>query len=377
MNQKEVAELRRRFKPDGCAITHIHGCYVGESRENISYFDQSLALLPQEECERLLNLLKKTLSGSLGKNLLDIAFTTMQVADSDEHRALMALRETRLGDEEALTVFYSRIIEKLELEGSYLILCASDRYDVPCRTRDDMEQEDASSEVFSYIVCAICPVKPTRPALSYFVRENEFRTLSPDWVVAPPELGFLFPAFDERQANLYNALYYTRDAAAVHQELVDELFRTQPLMPAPEQKETFRALLGETLEEECSFAVVQSVNDQLCELIEAHKAEKKPEPLAVSKGTVKTVLKSCGVSQRHVDAFDREYDASFGPDTRLSPENVVDARQVEIRTGDAVVKVSVERSDLVETRVIDGKKYILIRADEGVEVNGVAVHIDE
>lgn len=377
MNEKEIAELRRRFKPDRSSITHIRGCYVGEKREIISQFSQSMALIAQTEAERLLALLKKSLSGTLGKNLLDIAFSTMQVADSEEHRLLMTLRDSGLSDEGALTEFYGRIIEKLELEGNYLILVAHDRYDVPYRSKDDVDQDDASSEVYSYVICAICPVKPTKPALSYFVRENAFHTLEPDWVVSAPELGFLFPAFDDRSTNLYNALYYSRDDAQIHQELVDELFRTQPLMPAAEQKENFRAILGDSLGDECSMEVVQAVNDQMRELIAEHKASKVPEPLSVSKGTVKTMLRGCGVESRHVDAFDRQFDQTFGPDTRIAPRNVVDVKQVEVKTPDVTIKVNPERSDLVETRIINGKKYILIRADEGVEVNGVAVNIAE
>lgn len=377
MNEKEIAELRRRFKPEKNSITHIHGCYVGEKREIISQFSQSVGLLPQAEAERLTALLKKSLSGALGKNLLDISFSTMQVADSEEHRQLMALRDSKLEDEEVRTAFYQRIIGALQLEGNYLILMAHDSYDVPYRSKDGEDQDDASSEVYSYIVCAVCPVKPTKPALSYFVYENAFHTLEPDWIVGPPELGFLFPAFDDRSANLYNALYYSRDIAEIHQEFVDEIFRTQPIMPAAEQKETFRSLLGDTLEDDCSFEVVQAVHDQLCGMIEEHKASKVPEPLTLSKGAVKSVLKSCGVEARHVDAFDRQYDQSFGPDARIAPRNVVDVNQVEVKTPDVTIRVNPERSDLVEARVINGKKYILIRADEGVEVNGVPIRISE
>ena len=377
MNEKEIAELRRRFKPDRSSITHIHGCYVGEKREIISRFSQSMGLMAQTEAERLLALLKKSLSGTLGKNLLDISFTTMQVADSEEHRLLMALRDSKLTDEEALNEFYQRVIGSLELEGNYLILMAHDSYDVPYRSKDGEDQEDASSEVYSYVICAVCPVKPTKPALSYFAYENAFHTLEPDWVVSPPEVGFLFPAFDGRSTNLYNALYYSRDVSVIHQELIDAMFRTQPIMPATEQKEHFQSILGESLGDDCKFEVVQSVHDQMRELIDAHKASKVPEPLTMSKGAVKTLLRGCGVESRHVDAFERQYDQTFGPDTRIAPRNVVDVKQVELKTPDVTIKVNPERSDLVETRVINGKKYILIRADEGVEVNGVNILINE
>lgn len=44
-------------------------------------------------------------------------------------------------------------------------------------------------------------------------------------------------------------------------------------------------------------------------------------------------------------------------------------------TPDVTIRVNPDRGDLVETRMIDGTRYILIRAEEGVEVNGVQVQI--
>lgn len=375
MTEKEIAELRRRFRADKSNISHVRGCYVNEKREIISEFDQSLAMMNQEESEELLGILRKTLSGTVGKNLLDITFDTRQVVEGDEHKLLMALRSSQLGDQEAVQAFFQRIIQSLDLEGNYLILLAYDAYDVPYRSRDGERQDDASSEVFSYILCSICPVKLTKAALSYFVYENKFRNLEADWVVAPPEAGFLFPAFDDRSTNLYNALYYTRDTGENHPDLVNAIFRTQAPMPASVQMETFQTILGDTLSGDCSYQVVQAVHDRLCGMIEEHRANKVEEPLVVSKGTVEQVLQSCGVAEEHVEAFGERYDGAFGPEADLSPRNLVDTRQLEVRTPDVTIRVNPDRGDLVETRMIDGTRYILIRAEEGVEVNGVQVQI--
>ena len=376
MNQKELNELRRHLSPSKCGISKLYGCYVSGGREIISQFQASLGLLSEFEGETYLALLKKSLSGALGKNLLDLSFSTQQVVDSEEHRLLMALRGSALKDEAAVGEFFRRVIQGLALEGNYLILLAHDAYDVPYRSRDGETQADASSEVYSYILCSICPVKLTKPALSYHVHENQFHALGTDWVVSAPELGFLFPAFDDRSTNLYNALYYTRDSGENHPELVEAVFRREAPMPAAAQKETFQTLLSDTLADECSCEVVQAVHDQLCELVEEHRERKEAEPLTLSKGAVKCVLKSCGVSDSHVEEFALRYDDAFGADMALSPRNLVE-KQIEVCTPDVVIKVSPERSDLVDTRVIDGVKYILIRADEGVEVNGVPVHIAE
>jgi hypothetical protein len=269
--------------------------------------------------------------------------------------------------------FYGRTIQTLNLEGNYLILLACDKYDVPSYSKDGEKQD--SSEVFSYFLCSICPVKLTKPALSYYPYENRFRNIAADWYVSAPELGFLFPAFDDRSANIYNAVYYSRDITENHPELVDVVFKSEIPMPAAAQKETFQSILGETIADDCSFEVVQAVHEQLSEMIVEHKTNKEVEPLVISKKTVKGVLESCGVSESRVTAFEEKYDTEFGADTEISPRNIIDTKQIEVRTPDVTIRVNPERSDLVETRIIDGAKYILIRADEGVEVNGVNIHI--
>ena len=375
MNEKEIAELRRRLKPEKNNITHVCGCYVNEKQEIVSQFDQPLSLMPEEEAEKLLTTLKRALSGALGKNLLDITFTTQQVVDSDEHRLLMALRSSSLKDPESMQAFFQRVIQSNVLEGNYLILLAYDTYDVPYRSSDGERQDDASSEVFSYILCAICPVKETKPALSYYLSENTLRNCRIDWLVAAPELGFLFPAFDDRSANLYNALYYPRDAGENHQDFVSAVFQSELPMPAQAQKETFQTILEEALEAECRLEVVQAVHGKFSDLIEEHKANKEPEPLVVSRQEVKTILQSCGISEEHTQAFEGQCAAEFGEDAEFCPGNLMDVKQFELRTPDVTIRVNPQRSDLIETRVIDGKKYILIRADEEVEVNGVPIQI--
>ena len=376
MNEKEISEIRRRFRPDKSNITHVRGCYVNERQEIVSEFDQSLALMPQEESENLFAVLRRTLSGTLGKNLIDMPFSTAQVVDSDEHRLLMALRDSALRDEDAVHAFFERVMASYRPEGTYLILLAYEPYDVPYRAKDDAKLEDASSETYSYVLCSICPVKQTKPVLRYDVPENAFHNRDVDWLVSAPALGFLFPAFNDRSSDIYSALYYTRDAAENHAAFIDAVFRVEPPMPAEEQKETFGAILGDALGEACSFEVVQSVHSGLCEMIEEHKVNKETEPLVISKGTVKTMLTACGVSGEQVQSFDEKYTEGFG-DASLSPRNLVETRKFEVTTPDVTIRVNPERSDLIETRVIDGARYILIRADDDVEVNGVRICIEE
>ena len=158
---------------------------------------------------------------------------------------------------------------------------------------------------------------------------------------------------------------------------IEAVFNTPAPKPAAEQKKSFEALLTTTLGEECSLDVVQTVHDQICQRIAMHKEAKVPEPLMISKEDVKTVLQECGVSEDRLSKFSVDYDEVFGFETDLHPKNVIDNKHFEIKTPDVVIKVDPTRSDLIETRVIGGVKYIMICADEDVEVNGVNIHIEE
>ena len=379
MNEKEIAEIRRRYRQGKTNIAHVVGCYVNEERQIVARFDQSLTLSGQEETDKFLALLRRTLSGTLGKNLIDITFSTAQVAGQagDEHALLMALRDSKLQDEAAREEFYARAIETLDVEGNYLILLTCDAYDVPGFAKDGQRFEDGSEEVYTGILCSVCPVKMTKPALSYFVVENAFRNRDIDWLVAPPEMGFLFPAFDDRSTNLYGALYYTRDTTHSHTAFTDRIFAAPLPMPAAAQKETFDAILAESLGEACSCQVVQSVQEQLCSMIAEHKESGEPQPLLLDRHAAVRVLEECGVEENRVEAFGQRLEEDFGPEAALPPRNLVDTKPLELGGPDVTIQVNPERGDLVETRIIDGVRYILIRAEEGVEVNGVEVTIGE
>ena len=377
MNDKEIAKIRRRYKAEKTGISRIRGAYVNEKREIISELDQSVAMMTETEADEILSLLKKALSGKVDTNLIDIHFTTRQVMESPEHKLLCNLRETALQDEEIIHQFYKKIIDSLEIEGNYMILLAYDCYDVFSYRKDGAKDED-STEMFRYILCAVCPIKTAKPTLSYYVRENCFRNVIADSVISPPALGFMFPSFDNRSTNLYGALYYTRATDNSHKEFADAIFNAGDLpMPATEQKETFRSVLADSAGEACSLAVVRSVHAQLHQAMEEHKISKEPEPLTVDKYAIRDMLEFCGVPEENVEKFEQKFDKGFGQNAALSPRNIVDTGKFEVRTPDVVVKVAPAHTDLVETRVIDGVKYVLIRADGGVEVNGIDVKIEE
>lgn len=377
MNRKEISEIRRRLRADKSNITRICGCFVNSTKEIVSKFSETLLLMPEELAEKYLSIFRRTLSGRLGRNLIDIEFTTTQVSDGDEHKLLMSLRESELDNGDITDAFFKKVIDSLVIEGSYLILLMTDTYDVPRKSSDGGNLEDSQSQ-FKYILCSVCPVHLTKSALGYCAENLSFHSTGVDQIVGAPSLGFMFPSFDDRATNIYGAMYYTADVSSGHSEFTDAIFNTDNMpMPAEAQKDTFQSIIAESLKEECSYEIVQNVRTMLCDMITEHDADKtETEPLVISKNEVKSVLESCGVSAPKVEAFAAKYDEEFGVSSGLRVHNIVD-KALKIETPDVVIKVNPERADLVETRVIDGVKYIMIRADSGVELNGLNVEINE
>ncbi len=376
MNEKEVAEIRRRFNPQKTNIIGVHGCYVNENREIVAEFNQPLAALTQDETESMLALLKKLLSGGLDRNLIDIEFSNEQVLGGEEHKRLLKLRDSALCDEPELKALFSDIIETVRVEGAYLILAAADNYDV-FTYREDGKKEEDSTELFKYFLCGVFPVKMTKPQLSFAAFDNTFKNIVANSVITAPLLGFMFPAFDDRAANIYNALFYTKDSAANNSEIIDRLFKAEPPMPAAEQRETFNSLLNGVTNDKNNLEIIKNIQDEIGGMITEHKESREREPLAVSRDDICDILRSADMADEKIETFKARFDESFGEKARLNPQNLVETKRLELTGADISIKINPERSELVETRVIDGVKYILIRADEEIEVNGVPINIGE
>lgn len=371
MIKQEVNELKRLYTPSNCSITRICGCYVDGEKNRKTEFKEAFLSLPEEEIFKYFELLRKTLSGTLGKNLLNLDFPLSSEEAGGTQEFLLKLRDSKLKDEELLSQFYDRIISSYEYVGNYLILIIHDAYDVPGKTTGGLTMEDASDSVFEYVLCCICPVNLSKPGLSYDAAANEFHNRIRDWVVEMPECGFLFPSFNDRASDIHSTLYYSKNPEEPHQEFVTDILGCSLPLTAGSQKETFQTLIEETLGEEADYEVVKSIHENLTEMIEEHK--EIPEPLTLDKKQVKTLFKKSGVEEEKLETFDQLYDAAAGETTSLLVNNVANTRSFEVKTPDVVIKVNPERADLVTAMTVEGKRCLVIELSDQVEVNGIKV----
>jgi len=375
MTRKELNEIKSQYTLEDCGILRLCGCYVDGERNKITQFNENFLNLPEEEKHKYFDIFKKTLSGTPGKNLVDMKFNVDAYADEGARTFLMNLRDSGLKDDRLLNEFYDRIINNYSYVGNYLILLINQVYDIPAVTTDNIEMDDASDEVYSYILCSICHVNLSKPGLGYDEEDNNFHYKKQNHMVDVPDVGFLFPAFNKRSADEDMTLFYTKDVSEFEDGLIDCLLDCAVPLPAKQQKETFTSLVNEALGEEADLEIVKNIHENLEQIIEEKKQE-SPAPVMLDKTEMKDLLEKSGVKEEKLENFEEHFEMAAGEHGKLVASNVSSGKKFEVKTPDVVIKINSDKTDIVSTQVIDGRQCLVIQIDERLEVNGISVNPD-
>lgn len=375
MTRKELNEIKSQYTLEDCGILRLCGCYVDGVRNKITQFNENFLNLPEEEKHKYFDIFKKTLSGTPGKNLVDMKFNVDAYADEGARTFLMNLRDSGLKDDRLLNEFYDRIINNYSYVGNYLILLINQVYDIPAVTTDNIEMDDASDEVYSYILCSICHVNLSKPGLGYDEEDNNFHDKKQNHMVDVPDVGFLFPAFNKRSADEDMTLFYTKDVSEFEDGLIDCLLDCAVPLPAKQQKETFTSLVNEALGEEADLEIVKNIHENLEQIIEEKKQE-SPAPVMLDKTEMKDLLEKSGVKEEKLENFEEHFEMAAGEHGKLVASNVSSGKKFEVKTPDVVIKINSDKTDIVSTQIIDGRQCLVIQIDERLEVNGISVNPD-
>lgn len=375
MNKKECNEIKKLFTPANCAISRICGCYVDSEKNKKTELKEAFLSLPEEEIYKYLDIFRKSLSGTLGKNLLNMEFPLEQEMGEGTQKSLMALRDSELKDDTMLDAFYDRIIETYYHPENYLILLVHGSYDIPMKTSDGLEMDDASDYIYNFVLCCLCPVTLSKAGLCYNAETNSIEDRIRDWLVDMPEQGFLFPAFQDRNTDIHRLLYYSKNTKELCPDITEQLLGCVQPIPAPQQKESFQTIIEDTLGEECVYDVVRNIHENLNEMIEEQK--ESGEPLELDKMQVRKLLERSGAPEENLEQFEKQYDEEIGAQMTVMANNISDTRKFEVKTPQMTVKVSPEQAGLVETRMIDGVPCLVIPLTDEVEVNGIHVHLKD
>lgn len=327
MTKKDVLELKRRLKKNECTFTKLCGCYVNGEKDRILNLDETFLNLNEDEFYKYLEIAKKTLSGTVANNILELEFPLEEEKPGGKQQFLMGLRESKLKNEGLLDAFYQLIIDNYDYAGNYLILVFHDAYDVMTKTSDN-NKLDESEEVYEYLLCAICPVTLTKAGLGYLEIENRIGPRNRDWVVNAPDTGFVFPAFSDRSTDIHSVMYYTKDAKEPHKEFMEFVLGCPPKETATEQKHAFQNIINNAVrDEEKSNRVFMEIQESLNQMVDeqAEYKDTKTDPVILTTDSIEEVIESCDLPEEISRTIKNSYVEKFG-DTPPVVDHLLDSK---------------------------------------------------
>lgn len=378
MNKKEIYEIRKQFSPENCAITRICGCYVDSEKNKRTSMKEAFLSLPEEEMFKYMDIFKKTLSGHIGKNLMNLEYSIDQEASDTPHDFLMNLRQSKLADDDLTNKFYDAVIESYVSLDPYYIIMIHAVYDIPRKTSDNSEMFDASDDVYEFIMCSICPVKLSKGTLFYDTLKSKIENHAPNWIVNAPANGFLFPAFNDRQTDIHGCMLYSKKTDTLQDEFVKSILGCKLEMSAEDQNETFKSVLADTIGKNGKVEDVLAVYEELREKLDS--SEFIGEDCSLSKSDAETIIVDDTWGQEVSEiCFNESWDEHIGRDKSLQIQNIAGAKKLTIECGNAEIKVESRYSDGIREKVIDGQRCLVVPVNSylivnGVEVNGGKLH---
>jgi len=373
MNKKEILELRKTFRPEECNISRIATCYVTSEKEKILEKSQAFLSLPEEEAFKYFDILKQALSGTVGKNLYTLKTNSIHPADESPQK-LETLRKYHMNDEGMLTDLFDSIIGSYDSSENYLIIVVNGLYDIPGVTSDDQELEDASDEVYSYILTCICPVELDKPGLSIDCTKPAILDKERDWMVKNPVNALLYPAFTDRATDIHHALYFAKKAENSQDDFLKELIGSEMMLSDKEEHEWFLDTLNHAHEEQMPLETAKEIHTKLVEK-SLEKENLSSAGMLSKKELLQVIDKELNADQ--VKDIDEDYDKTVGKENDITIKNLVNPKKMVIQTGTAKVEINSDYADMVETKRIDGRLYLAVPlTSNDILVDGCAVRTE-
>ncbi len=371
MDKKAIAEIRKLMTMNNCRIDKIRGCYADENREIVTELKETFLALEESTVEKYCEIFRQTLGGKLGKNLFNLEFPLAEEEAGGKQDLLYRVQKSGLNDSTLVRAFFDRVIETAKFPDKYLILLAHGIYDIPGRTSDGIDMDDASDYVYDFILCSICPVILLKEGLCYDSEKMCFLDRRSDWAVQRPDAGFLFPAFNDRGSDIHQLLYFARRPDEMHPELSDDLLGCPMPLPEEDQRGVFKNVVEATLGRDCDFENVKNIHEAICQLVEQEKDS--GEPTQIEKVQLRRILYENGAPEESLETFDAAFDDAVGEGGALMAENAADTKKLEIKTPSLRITVKAEMADMIKTRFIDGIEYLTIPVADDIEVNGIRI----
>lgn len=367
MLRAEINELKKLYTLNNCSVTRICGCYVDGEKTIRNSWSQPFLAMDEEDLLKYMEVFKKCLSGAMEKNLYTVP------VKMGTKQSFCELRDSKLKDEDKLMAFYERIIDTYEYVGNYLILVIHDVYDVPGKTSDNVEMEDASDSVYEYMLACICPVSLTKPGLGYNKDTGIFTHVDRDWVLSAPEAGIFYPAFNDRTEDKDAALLYLKSVEEDSKEFVRHLLGYDLKLSSVQEKNLFDDIISETLGR-AELKEVRAIQQTILQMVEENNGQ---EPIKLQKGDIEKLFCASHISNSKMQRFDGAFREYVGEGTELTLNNIANMKSFNVDTDVMSIRVKPEYADEVSIQEVGGRQCLVLNIIGDVKVNGIKVFIGE
>ena len=376
MNKKEINEIKKNFSTNCGYFSFGNVVMAMVSNEgNIFYKSAKPSFaVSNDEIDLIIEALKKTLTGKLGKNLREYSFIKEEMLEGGKQSFLYNTLTDKFSTESVIDEFLHGIVSEMDYESTYAIISAHCCYSVlntKEKERKKNIEEDAES-VFDYnfIITAICPVNLKFEGLIYDdIKQIVCKKEKADRILEAPSDGFLFPLFNDRAPDVNGVLYYTKTPKKANVSLVENVLGCQFHMDCESEKEAFNYILknvvGDSLDLDSMTKIQQSIQDKI------DSKSYETEAVMMDCNDISAVLWEAGVEQEKLETLPATFNAVMGETDALTAGNLVDKKTVISAEGISV-SVSKGYEEKVKTEVVNGKKCIIIEVDDPeIVINGV------
>lgn len=376
MNKKELAEVKKQLKLNNgkCSLEKLLTSYV-DSDKNIKFIEKrSFLNLPEIEVLMFMEMFKKTLTGGIGKKLLEFSFPIVDNGDGEEKTFLINLKNSKLNNDEMNEEFVNRIINGFEYAGDYYIASLFCSYSVPVKGKDTDEDGEDSLEVYDFIITSICPIIKAERGLCLDSEKNTVeKSYSSEMEVGKPMHGFLFPTFNDRQMDVHNVLYFTNSAKEPSQSIIKNVLGCNTKLSADIQKEKFNNMLARVLGDDSTYNITSSIHSKINDIIKNNCLES--ELTELNSDEIKKILENSGVDEENLESFDDIYAEEIGENVSLAAVNITNESAMKVDSPDIKITVKPNASEKVSAKMVDGKRCLVVALDNTVEVNGLDVSV--
>lgn len=376
MNKKEVNELKKNFSDDNglFTINQICTAFVDSEKKIKCKSVRFYPNIDQDEAACLLSTLKRVLSGTVGKNILEYQFPNEMYEEEGSQYVLYNAMKTKLKSEAETDALLERIVGGYSNPSTYAIIVGSCTYSVHKKNKLG-EKTESSDTDYNFIVCAVCPVELREEGLIYDEELNEIaRKQTFDRVVSKvPSDGFLFPAFNDRGSDINRVMFYTKTPKKPNISMVADVLGCEFVFSAQDEADTFQDILTNVVADELDYSVITTVNEKIQAVIDSNSTD--TELPVIDDIKLRDILIDAGVSNEKIENLQTVYETMAGG-RPLTAVNLVSNRTV-LEMPSVTVNISKDGVDKVRTRVVDGVRCLVIDIDDpSVKINGLPAKVN-